>query len=742
MKKITILIILVLEVLFFQYCNNSERSVRQVDYVGSDKCQSCHQNEYSLYRQSDHFHAMDTVSQNSVLGDFDNSRFIYFGDTSRFYKKNNHYFVSTRDSTGRRREFQVSYTFGWRPLQQYLVKFTDGRIQALPFCWDTRSKENGGQRWFHIYNNDRIGGKDELFWMGIEQNWNYMCADCHTTGFKTNFSTSKNIFNSSWKFSTVSCESCHGPASNHIEWSNNKNDDPYKGFAITLAAKKMKWKLDSARQITIPESVVMNDTLIETCARCHARATRFSDHYIHGQSLMQTHIPAGVENANYYVDGQIKEEDYEYGSFLQSKMYAAGVTCINCHDAHGMKVKATGNTLCTSCHAPARFDGPQHSFHSVSGTGNQCVNCHMPETTYMVIDGRRDHSIRIPRPDLSLTNNSPNACNKCHTDRTVQWAAKNFEKWYGNHRLDTNTYVQLKEYIADLNDKSESSLFTLLSGKQYPAIIRASVMDEYGSLTSQRLFGKMVEELNSTDPLLRLNAIKGLNNYPQQDIISRIAPLLADKIIAVRMEAMNTIASSFNLLLADDQKLFRIVMAEYIRAQQHLSHRPEGFYNRAILYKAMGDLTKADQVYNLCIQRFPSFAPAYSNLADLYREQNHEVRAKAILDEGLLRVPGNPQLHYALGLWHVRSHNNKLALSELKTAADLAPGDAQMIYGYSIAMFSMEKKKEAISLLEKYTLLHGNNAMILEAIASMSTDLNMSEKAKEYNEIRKAVFGY
>jgi predicted CXXCH cytochrome family protein len=741
MKKGAIIFILVVGVLILLRCGNSEKPVKQATYVGSDKCQSCHQNEFSLYRQSDHFHAMDTMSQSSVLGDFDNSRFIYFGDTSLFYRKNNHYFVSTKDSTGQRREFQVSYTFGWQPLQQYLVKFTDGRIQVLPFCWDTRPKEKGGQRWFHLYDKENIGNKDELFWMGINQNWNYMCADCHTTDFKTNFNAKANIFNSSWKIANVSCESCHGPASNHIEWTRDRSADAYKGFSISLASEKMNWKMDSVKQIAMPESVVMNDTLIETCARCHARATRFSDHYVHGQSLLQTHIPAGVESVNYYPDGQIRDEAYEYGSFLQSKMYASGVTCMNCHDAHSMKVKVTGNALCTSCHATAKLDGPQHSFHELTSTGNQCVNCHMPVTTYMVIDDRRDHSIRIPRPDLSLFGNSPNACNKCHFNKTIKWAADNFLKWYG-HRQDTSSFIQLKQYIAGLNTKSEPALFALLSDKKYPVIIRASAMEEFGMLTSPRIFSKLVNELNNDDPLIRLNAIKGLTNYPQQDIVSKLSTLLEDKIVAVRMEAMNSIAPSYGLLLTGEQQLFKKVMTEYVRVQEKMSHRPEGFYNRAILYAAIGDIATAEELYKTCIKRFPSFGPSYSNLADLYRGQNKETEAKTIIDNGLSVIPKNAQLHYAMGLWFVRNKENKPGINELKKAADLAPGDAQMIYGYSIALFSGEQKKEAIANLEKYTAMYGNNAMILETMESMCSDVNMNDKASQYRGIRKDVFGY
>jgi predicted CXXCH cytochrome family protein len=741
MKKIAIISILVVGVLILLRCGNSVKSIKQATYVGADKCQSCHQHESSLYTQSDHFHAMDTASQSSVLGDFDNSSFIYFGDTSFFYKKNNHYFISTKDSTAQKREFQVSYTFGWRPLQQYLVKFTDGRIQVLPFCWDTRPREKGGQRWFHLYDKEKIGNKDELFWMGINQNWNYMCADCHTTDFKTNFNVKSDIFNSSWKIANVSCESCHGPASNHIEWTQDKTAEVYKGFTISLASKKVNWKMDSIKQIAMPQSVVMNDTLIETCARCHARATRFSDHYVHGQSLLQTHIPAGVENGNYYMDGQIKNENYEYGSFLQSKMYATGVTCINCHDAHSMKLKATGNALCTSCHAAAKFEGPQHSFHEMTSAGNLCVNCHMPVTTYMVIDERRDHSIRIPRPDLSLSDNSPNACNKCHSGKTVKWAADNYIKWYG-HRQDSNSCIQLKLYIASLNNNSEQAMFALLSDKKYPAIIRASAMEEFGMITSSRIFSKLVEELNYDDPLIRLNAIKGLGNYPQQEIVSKLAPLLADKIVAVRMEAMNSIASSYNLLLAEDQQLFKKVMTEYVRVQERMSHRPEGFYNRAILYQQTGDIGNAEQLYKTCIKRFPSFGPSYNNLADLYRDQNKETEARTVIDNGLMILPKNAQLHYALGLWFVRNKQNKHGINELKIAAELAPVDAQMIYGYSIALFSGDQKKEAIELLEKFTARFGNNAMILDALASMYSDLNKKEKAAQYIKTRKEVFGY
>ncbi|MFL5809393.1 MAG: multiheme c-type cytochrome, partial [Flavisolibacter sp.] len=313
-------------------------SNEKASYVGSVTCQSCHKKESALYKTSDHFHAMDSALPISVKGDFNNSFFVYYGDSNFFYQRDHKYYVRTKDSGGIKKEFEVSYTFGWRPLQQYLVKFDDGRIQALPFCWDTRPKEQGGQRWFHIYGKEKILQDDELYWTGINQNWNYMCADCHTTNYKKNFDAANNRFHSSWSERTVSCESCHGPASLHLKWADKKENDPNKGFNISLASKAMEWTANNSRGTKLPKKIIQNDTLIETCARCHARASRFTDDYVHGASFLQSHLAANIGN-NYFIDGQIKDEDYEYGSFLQSKMYSRGVTCNNCHDAHSLQLK-------------------------------------------------------------------------------------------------------------------------------------------------------------------------------------------------------------------------------------------------------------------------------------------------------------------------------------------------------------------------------------------------------------------
>ena len=728
---------------FNQCMDHKGKKTANLRFVGSESCMPCHQREFSLYATSDHSKAMDTASASSVLGNFNNSRFVYFGDTSYFYEKDGKYFVRTVDTTGARKEFQVSYTFGWKPLQQYLVKFNDGRVQVLPFCWDTRPKEKGGQHWFHIYDKEKIPPQDELFWMSYNQNWNYMCADCHTTDFKKNFDFAANSFHSSWQENKVSCESCHGPASGHLEWAKDSTQDElYKGFPISLASKKMVWKMDQQKGTTIPQQVIYNDTLITVCSRCHARALRFTDVYTYGESFFQSHNPTPVNSTNYYIDGQIKDEDYEYGSFLQSKMYTMGVTCINCHDPHSMQIRLEGNNLCFSCHSPEKFNGPQHSHHPLTSEGNQCANCHMPVTTYMVVDNRRDHSIRIPRPDQSLFTDAPNACNKCHTDKPVQWASDNFLKWYGSNLPAGPNYAALLYKVSEYITESEPSLYTLLSSKQYPAIIKAGAMEQYAQLYTPRLLNLAKANLGSDDPLLRVNAVKSLNGLPAEIVLPSVSPLLGDKVMAVRLEATFTLAAYYPQLDAATKAVFEKGYNEYIQVQRGLSHNPEGYLNQGIIMGLTGRTNEAEQMYLQGIKRFPAFIPFYMNLADTYRSLKNETKAKEYLGKGLAISPANADLHYAMGLWLFRNKENDKGMEELKKATQLNPSNPSAVYGYAVALYSVHQADKAIALMEDFLKKNGNNPQVLDGLISINHDIKRSDREGYYADLRKKVFGY
>jgi tetratricopeptide (TPR) repeat protein len=745
MKIVTVFSLLVFIVAFL-YCGvetTKPETSEAATYVGTDKCQGCHSKEYANYVSSDHFHAMDSALPRSVKGDFNNSFFVYYGDTTRFYQRDDGYYVSTKDSLGKKSEFPVSFTFGWQPLQQYLVRFGDGRIQALPFCWDTRPKEKGGQRWFHIYNKEKILPGDELFWTGINQNWNNMCADCHTTDYFKQFDAASNTFHSKWKENKVSCESCHGAASRHLQWAEKKEAvDSLKGFAINLSGKKIKWTFDAAKGIAYPDQAVNNTTLVETCARCHARASRLSDNYHHGQSFLQTHIPATINTVNYYIDGQIKEEDYEYGSFLQSKMYSMGVTCVNCHEPHSMQLKAEGNVVCATCHAPDKFDVEAHTHHQVNGAGSQCVNCHMPVTTYMVVDERRDHSIRIPRPDLSLATGAPNACNKCHTNESTAWASKSFLQWYGDKLPKNKTYSELLYAISKNEKGSEDAFHQLLSSKTYPPIIKATALEQYNQFYSPRIIEEIKNNLKSNDPNLRLQALQAAPGLPAEVILPLLTPMINDPVLSVRTEAMNALAPQYAQLDGTNRQTFDVVLNEYLAIQRNMSDRPEGYLNQGNVLLAIGRTSEAGQIYLQGLKRFPTSVRLYANTADLYRATGNEEKAKDYVQRALLIEPGNATIHYAMAMWNIRNHDIKAGMNEIRQAIRLDPSDPSFAYAYAVALHTNGQSQQAIHSLENFIAKNGNAPQVISVLISLYQDSNQPGKADNFLSLRKSVFGY
>jgi len=405
-------------------------------------------------------------------------------------------------------------------------------------------------------------------------------------------------------------------------------------------------------------------------------------------------------------------------------------------------VKVQGNGLCGSCHSPDKFDVPSHTFHKVNSTGSQCVNCHMPVSTYMVVDQRLDHSIRIPRPDLSANLQTPNACNKCHADKSLQWAAENFLRWYKDKLPAEKTYGELMHAVSRFTDVSEASLNELLSSKTYPAIIKASALDEYSLFATERTANEVQAYLQSPDAMLRLSALKALASFPPETVLSFADRLMDDPVAAVRFEAMVRLAASSQQLSPERKMVFDKVFNEYTIIQQGLTDRPEGYLNQGIVLGMTGKWNEAEAIYLQGLKRFPKFILFYVNLADVYRSQNRETKAREYIDKGLLLQPKNADLHYALGLWYVRQNDHSSGIKELKRAFTLNSTNTTVVYGYAVALFSTGEKSVSIGILENYLSKNGNNAMILDALISFCQDQKLLDKSNRYTLVRKNVFGY
>ena len=383
----------------------SDNIIPDSEFLGDQKCKECHNKEYEKWEGSHHDKAMQIADSSSVLGNFENTFFTSQGVTSHFYKKGEDFYVNTEGRDGKNHDYKILYTFGLTPLQQYIVQFPDGHFQCLRTAWDTEKK-----KWFDLYPDFKVVHSEWLHWSKGGLNWNNMCADCHSTNVRKNYSEENDSYTTKYALINVSCEACHGPGKSHVSRVEALGD---------------QYKRDNSLQMTYDTAP---KDLVDKCARCHMRREQFSKNYNYEGTLLDHYFPQLITEPIYHADGQILDEVYVYGSFIQSKMYQKGVTCTNCHDAHTTKLKFDGNNLCYQCHNQKTYNNKKHHFHQLNTECSKCINCHMTGKYYMGNDFRRDHSFRIPRPDLSVKYNTPNACNGCHKNKDSKWASSAFKK--------------------------------------------------------------------------------------------------------------------------------------------------------------------------------------------------------------------------------------------------------------------------------------------------------------------------
>ena len=698
--------------------DGSDRSAT-VQFVGSRSCAQCHQREYTEWRSSQHAVAMQAANDKTVLGDFSGASFSHGGVTSTFYKKDDTFWVATDAADGKLADFQIRYTFGVSPLQQYLIELPKGRLQALGIAWDTRAKDAGGQRWFSLDPERTHSPGDPLHWTGIDQNWNYQCAFCHTTNLKKNYDPHSGSFHTAWSELSVGCEACHGPASRHIAWASKtgqQSDDPNKGFATVLDERKgIVWS-KSPSGTAVRSEPRKADKEIEACAACHARRQQFSDE---GQKLLDAFRPALLQPDLYHADGQQRDEVYTYASFLQSRMYAAGVTCADCHNPHTQKLRASGNAVCAQCHAPATFDTTAHHHHAAGSKGAECAACHMPTTNYMVVDPRHDHSMRIPRPDRTLSLGTPNACNKCHAGKTPSWASEAIKSWYPSPKLGYQGFAE----AFDLGDRAapgaQAALTTIVEDTSQSTIARASAVARLGPFLSPKSLAVIAQALKDSNANVRMGAIAGLANAGPLARITLLAPLLADEARIVRMDAARGLAGPPEQHLSpEDRTRFESAIAEYIAGQRFNAERPDAHVNLANLYLARGQGGEAEAALLKAIEINSSFVPAPIALAELRRSQGQETSAETTLRQALGRNPNSAALLHALGLSLVRQKRTEEAVKSLSEAAKLAPETARFAYVAAVALHDTGKPGEATQVLATALTNHPYDRQVLYALTA------------------------
>ena len=680
---------------------------------------------------------MQEANAGSVLGDFDGARFEHFGVVSSFLRREGRFVVNTEGADGALADFEIAYTFGVEPLQQYLVRFPGGRLQALGIAWDARPPRAGGQRWFHLYPDERVPPGDVLHWTQPSQNWNGRCAECHATNLRKGYDLSRDAYATTWSEIDVACEACHGPGGPHVAWAESATAagaSSSRGGDLGLTRRfdegePARWILDEGTAIARRDPPRTQHPELETCAPCHARRSTLHEGP-GGEPFLDTHRPSLLEEGLYEADGQMRDEVYVWGSFLQSRMHAAGVTCSDCHDPHSLALRAEGNALCAHCHRPQAFDVPAHHHHGVDSAGARCVACHMPARTYMVIDMRHDHSFRVPRPDLSVSIGAPNACTDCHTDRSAGWARDAVAGWFPGGRSTRSHYG----VALDAGRRGLAGAVPALTGvagdPTQPAIVRATAFSLLARQGGPAPADVVRAGLADPDPVVRLGALDAAADLEPGPRLAALEPLLRDPLLAVRSEAARALSDvPASLWRPERRGALGDALAEYRAAQQVNADTPEAHANLALVHLALGELDAARREYETALRLAPWFVPAYVNLADLERALGRDDAGETWLRSALRVAPEAAAVHHALGLLLIRTDRRDEAVRELARAAELAPAEPRFAYTFALALQDRGEGESALGVLEDALARHPGDRELRIAAATLARDLGRGEVA-------------
>lgn len=746
--------------------------ITSAKYLGMQACTECHREIIQKFLGSHHDQAMQVASEQTVLGDFSGVEIEHHGLVSRMYRNGEKYMCLTEGPSGQMEDFEVKYVFGLTPLQQYMVEFpvagqeagsTVGkvdlpRIQVLRLCWNTEAK-----KWFYLPPPDvpeKLDSHDDLHWTGVAQRWNNMCAECHSTNYEKNFSVpsdpaaawpdapltaGQGQYHSSFSEINVSCEACHGPASVHVElarqWSPGWNRE--RGYGLA-------------------DLKVSAENQIQACAPCHSRRDIVMAGFVPGNDYYDHYTNQLLVEPVYYSDGQILDEDYVHGSFIQSKMYHKGIRCTDCHDPHSARLKQDGNAVCTSCHQhpSAKYDTPAHHFHKDGSPGAACVNCHMPATTYMEVDARRDHSLRIPRPDLSIQLDTPNACTGCHLepqniaaekrgklqlyqdwmlagrngdeqvmaeiDRANRWCDEACDRWYGTSRRKDPHFGEALHAGQHNDPQAVEKLRKLLGqrGEQAPAIARATALQVLSQVDPAEAGAAAVQAVDDESPLVRAAVAVSLPFHTSRtQAVSLLEGLLSDSSRSVRTSAARSLLEfSPDQWSSSSGTALRKALDEVEQGLKYNNDRAGAHMAQGLLAEQQGRQQEAIRQYQAAIAVEPGVAGPRTNLAALL-ERNMPAPVSAasrstdteaeqvvrrlrkeelqLLARDVQLLPEAAAIQYRYGLALYVEGNSEAAVEHLIKAAQLAPDDATYAQAVCLLFESLQRWSEAMDWAEE-----------------------------------------
>ena len=681
----------------------------QSAYAGSASCRECHPQAYEEWQSSHHGLAERPLSPTADRAAFDPPHEFKHGTqvSDARIAPNGSYEIITMSRTGERQIFAPQRVIGVNPLEQFLVSAPGGRYQVTEVAYDPRSNQ-----WFNVYGNEDRHAGEWGHWTGRGMNWNMMCAFCHNTDLHKNYDPATDTYDTKKVEMGVGCESCHGPMADHVKWQKPR-PQPAKGDPTIRPLTKHQMR--------------------DACAQCHARRAELTGTFHVGDTFLDDYaLTIPDETDVYYPDGQIHDEDYEYAAFLGSKMNNAGVWCGDCHQPHTAKtILAHKDDLCLRCHGgpipPApKIDAATHSFHKPGTEGSHCVDCHMPQTVYMQRHWRRDHGFTIPDPLLTKEFQIPNACNRCHQDKSVDWSIDYVNKWYGDRmERPTRTRARIMAKARAGQHEAVAGLLNVVHEEPIPYWRAVATLMLRRWIDESNVLSAVLERTQDTNALVRAMSARSLEQMvgpSHPEVEQTLNHLLDDPIRAVRIDAAWSLRRSLDTNCPAGKDLMRYLVVN--------SDQPAGLLQQGVWKVDRGHNDEALPLFRRAVKWDPNSPPLRNalavslSMAGRYEESLQELEAACKL------APKDAEYRFKLALAFSELNRINEATEALEHTVRLEPTFARAWYNLGLAYSQQGQPEKALEALSKAEALEPNSPQFPYARATILARLGRNIEAQ------------
>ena len=688
------------------YSRDATAPTSRVTYAGSASCRECHSEAYAFWAKSNHALAERVVSTKLDQTAFMPARTFFAGSQITLTGfTNGNFFILSVGLSGKPEAHTVDRAIGNNPLREFLVAAHGGRWQTMEAAYDPARND-----WFDVFGNEDRRPGEWGHWTGRGMNWNSMCAVCHNTALSKNYDEASDSYHTTMVEPGVGCEDCHGPLKAHVDWEKKYH---YQGMTDPTMPK------------LTPAQVM------DTCASCHARQTDLMGGFKPGDSYFDYYDLAIVDHSDlYFPDGQVRDEDYEFTAFLGSKMHQAGVTCLDCHPGSFSAPRLQGNALCMRCHASGYMKAPiinpqEHSHHLASGAGDECTSCHMPVTVYMRRHPRHDHGFTIPDPFLTEKFGIPNACNRCHSDKTTDWSLAAVEKWYGA-KMECPTRERA-EWIALARQGDPAALkplVAMLAGENnfYWQAVAAGLLDQWVDNTN--VSDALLHCFENTNPLVRAIAARSL-----EPLVAEQGPV-ADKIHALLDDPSRDVRITAAWILRGELDTNSMAGKELLHYLDINSDQPAGQMKKGEFFFARGDLPSSIEHFQKAVAWDTNSAPIRSEFAVALSAAHRNQEAIEQLKTACQLAPGEAEYRYELGLAWNESGNLPKTIESLETAVQLNPQYGRAWYNLGLALNASGQVDAALRALVRAEQIAPDDPLVPYARATILAHEGKTSEAK------------